>query len=77
MGNRVYQKRKQMGMTQEELAQRTGIAQTTISAVERGQIAPNVYAAQRIAIVLKSKVEVLFPMRNDGGKENDGKGKSC
>lgn len=68
MENKIRQKRKEMGMNQEQLAERCRIAQTTVSAIERGQVIPNVYTAIRIAKALRSCVEKLFLETEDRGE---------
>jgi len=59
-GARVRLMRRASGLTQAELAQRVGVSRQTIISVERGDYAPSVYLALRIARELKSSVEQLF-----------------
>ena len=52
-------------MTQEELAQRTGITRQTIIALEAGKYTPSLALAFRIARVFNKHVEEVFHF--DGG----------
>lgn len=52
-------------MTQAELAGAVGVSRQTVIAVERGDYAPSVYLALRIARTLGATVEDLFIEEND------------
>lgn len=52
--------RTEKGMTQEELAERVGVSRQTISAMEKGNYAPSVLLAIKIAGVFKVSVEDIF-----------------
>jgi transcriptional regulator with XRE-family HTH domain len=57
------QKRK---LTQEQLAELSGLPQTTISDIERGAIKkPSWEAVSRIAKALECSPEEIFPVDND------------
>lgn len=56
----VRERRKQMRVTQAELAEQVEVSRQTIISVERGDYAPSVYLAIRIARVLGRSVEELF-----------------
>lgn len=58
--NRVQELRHGLGMTQEELAQKAGVTRQTIIAVEKGNYAPSVVLALKLAHILKTTVEHLF-----------------
>lgn len=58
--NRVYDFRHQAGLTQEELAERVGVSRQTIIAIEKGNYAPSVVLALKLAKILKTTVETLF-----------------
>lgn len=49
-------------MTQAELAAAVGVSRQTVVAIEKGDYAPSVYVAIRIARALDSTVECLFPV---------------
>lgn len=54
--------RRDVRLTQAELASAVGVSRQTIIAVERGDYAPSVYLAIRIARAVESTVEELFPL---------------
>lgn len=54
--------RKSAGLTQGQLGQHAGVTRQTIAAIEKGDYAPSVYLALRIAQRLDSTVEHLFPL---------------
>lgn len=56
----VRERRKQLRVTQAELAEQVGVSRQTIISVERGDYAPSVYLAIRIARALDRSVEELF-----------------
>ena len=52
--------RKDAGLTQQELAKRTGIAQSDISKLERGNANPSLRTLQRLAAGMGMKVKIEF-----------------
>ena len=54
------------GMTQQELADRTGVTRQTIVAVEKGHYNPSVALAIRLARVFGVPVEELFELEEGG-----------
>ena len=54
------ERREAAGLSQAELAQRTGVSRATIGAVEQGRHVPAADAAVRIARALATTVEALF-----------------
>lgn len=58
--NVVYALRTAKGLTQEELAARVGVTRQTVIAIEKGNYAPSVVLALKLAKVLKASVEELF-----------------
>ncbi len=52
--------RKSTGMTQEQLAQRTGIAQADISKLENGNANPSLKTMQRLASGMGMRLKVEF-----------------
>lgn len=55
-------RRKDAGLTQARLAHEVGTSRQTIISIERGDYAPSVYLALRIALTLTTTVEDLFPL---------------
>ncbi|WCE40598.1 helix-turn-helix transcriptional regulator [Brevibacterium sp. BDJS002] len=61
----LKQVRKSAGLTQAQLAQLTGVSRQTIIATERGDYAPSVYLALRIAQALATTVEEIFSLQEE------------
>lgn len=60
LGGKITGLRRSAGITQRELARRTGIAQSTISAAERDQRVPDVVTLQRLAAALGSSTSEML-----------------
>jgi len=60
--NEVFDIRKEMRITQEELAKGIGVTRQTIIAIEKGNYTPSVILALKIARYFKRKVEELFKL---------------
>lgn len=58
----VREHRRSAGLTQAELAAAVGVSRQTIISTERGDYAPSVYLALRIARTLGVAVEQLFEL---------------
>ncbi|WP_051158975.1 helix-turn-helix transcriptional regulator [Tsukamurella sp. 1534] len=55
-------RRRARRITQADLAGEVGVSRQTVVSVEKGDYAPSVYLALRIARALESTVEELFPL---------------
>jgi len=60
-GNKVKEKREFKRLKQRELAERAHTCQATVSELERGVRTPWLNVAEKIAKVLGSTVDELFP----------------
>ena len=60
LGRRVKKLRKQLGITQEGLAEKAGLSINFIGLFERGKNAPSLKTLQKIASALGVKIEELF-----------------
>lgn len=60
ISNRVYELRTQVGITQEALAEHVGVTRQTIIAVEKGNYAPSVHLALKLAKWFQKSVEEVF-----------------
>lgn len=60
IANRVQKLRTEAGYTQEEFAERLHVSRQTIIAIEKGNYAPSVLLALKIAACFKTSVEELF-----------------
>lgn len=56
----IMKARAQMGLTQKQLSERTGISQADISRIERGTANPSLKTLQRIATALGRRVQIEF-----------------
>jgi len=60
--NHIRKLRFENGMTQEELALRTGVSRQTIMSIERGQTNPSVLLAYKIAAAFNVPITSVFDM---------------
>lgn len=60
VSNYVNRYRTNLGMTQEELAEKTGVSRQTIIAIEKGNYAPSVLLALKISKLFKVHVDDVF-----------------
>ncbi|WP_312355535.1 helix-turn-helix transcriptional regulator [Aminipila sp.] len=60
MKNRVKDFRKQLKLTQEELAQELGVTRQTINAIENNKYNPTLELALKMSRFLDVPIEVLF-----------------
>lgn len=63
---KVAERRKELGYTQAQLAERVGIGQHTVSDIETGRHVPFVDVAIRICRALDRNVEDLFVVDGEG-----------
>jgi putative transcriptional regulator len=61
--NQVYELRSKMGITQESLAETTGVTRQTIIAIENGNYAPSVVLALKIAKFFGKPLEEIFQIK--------------
>ena len=64
--NRLREARQKAGLTQVELGRRTRTAPQTLSSIERGVLIPWPKVKRRLARVLKTTQEELFPAETEG-----------
>ena len=61
IGEIIQELRKKKDMTQEELAQKSGVSYTTLIKIERGSVQnPTVKTIKRIAVALDASVDLLL-----------------
>lgn len=60
MENVIREKRKELGLSQEELAKRCGVARQTVNAIENNKYNPTLVLAFNLAKELRVKVDELF-----------------
>ena len=63
MKNKITERRKQLGITQQELAEKVDVARQTIISLEQGRYNPSLKLAYAITKALKIKhIEELFDL---------------
>ena len=60
MENIIRQRRKELGLSQEELAKRCGVSRQTVNAIENNEYDPTLALAFRLAGELQVTVDQLF-----------------
>ena len=60
MENHIRARRKELGLSQEELAKRCGVSRQTVNAIENNKYDPTLALAFRLAQVLGTTVDLLF-----------------
>jgi len=63
--NALKETRTSRGMTQERLAELTGLARQSVISIERGRFLPTIETALRLAGALNVTVEDLFWLRGN------------
>jgi len=60
INNRVFELRKEINVTQEDLAKAVGVSRQTIIAIEKGNYVPSLLLGIKIARFFKKPVEEVF-----------------
>lgn len=60
MENKIRDLRKELGITQEDLAQRAEVSRQTISSLEKGRYDPSIFLAYKIAKIFGLTIEDVF-----------------
>lgn len=60
MKNLILQKRKEFGITQQQLAAAVGVSRQTILSLENGRYAPSLALAHAIAAQFRAQIEDIF-----------------
>ena len=60
MENCIRERRKELGISQEELAKRCGVSRQTVNAIENNKYDPTLSLAFRLARELETTVDRLF-----------------
>jgi len=58
--NKIKEIRKKLGLTQEQLAKKCGVARQTINCIENDKYDPTLELAFKLSRILKVKVDELF-----------------
>ena len=62
MKNNIKLLRKKFKLTQEDIANETGVTRQTINAIENNKYSPTLELAMKLAIIFKSSVEEVFQL---------------
>lgn len=65
LGRKIRSRRKQLGMTQEQLAEMLGVGHQALSRIEQGHIAPKMDRLPSLAKALQCTVADLFRPEDD------------
>lgn len=68
LGSRIRERRQQIHLSQEILAERVGISSNTISRIEGGQTAMSVEIFLKLVHVLEIDANILLGKKEDGGQ---------
>ncbi|MFA6518164.1 MAG: helix-turn-helix transcriptional regulator [Candidatus Shapirobacteria bacterium] len=60
MKTKIKEMRTKLGLTQEQLADKTGVRRETIVFLEQGKYIPSLKLAHDVAKILKTKIDYLF-----------------
>lgn len=60
MENKIRDRRKELGLSQEELAKKCGVSRQTVNAIENNKYDPTLALAFRLAKELGMTVDTLF-----------------
>ena len=69
--SKVYETRVDLGITQQQLADATGISVRTIISIEKGRQFPTLLSAMRIAHYFSLSVDQLFEYKYDDNSEKE------
>lgn len=65
MKNRIKIERAEKGVTQQQLAEATGVSRQTIVAIEKGKFLPSTPLALKMARYFSKPVESIFILEDD------------
>jgi putative transcriptional regulator len=65
MENGIRDRRKELGLSQDELAKKCGVSRQTINAIENNKYDPTLSLAFRLAKALQRTVDTLFHPENN------------
>ena len=65
VGNRIKKHRKNLGLTQAQLAELVGVARVSIIAIENGRFLPTIETALQICKVVEVPIEGIFWLKEN------------
>ncbi|MBU9790259.1 helix-turn-helix transcriptional regulator [Lentilactobacillus sp. IMAU92037] len=69
--NNVSEHRKQLGLTQAQLAAAVGVTRRTIISLEKGKCTPSLLLALQLALKLKVNINDLFWLGGSANEKSD------
>lgn len=66
MKNHIEKRRKERGMTQQQLAAALGVSRQTIISLENGKYNPSILLAHSIARLFDARIEDIFIFEEEG-----------
>lgn len=67
MKNRIEERRRERGMTQQQLASALSVSRQTIISLESGKYNPSILLAHSIARLFDARIEDIFIFEEDEG----------
>ena len=67
MKNRIEERRRERGMTQQQLASALSVSRQTIISLESGKYNPSILLAHSIARLFNARIEDIFIFEEDEG----------
>ncbi|MCE5345322.1 MAG: helix-turn-helix transcriptional regulator [Bacteroidales bacterium] len=65
MKSRIKELREQLGLTQQDLAEKVKVSRQTIISLENGKYNPSIFLAYRIAKVFNLTIEEIFKFEEE------------
>lgn len=62
MKNNIKLFRKELGLTQEDIANKTSVTRQTINAIENNKYNPTLELAMKLAVIFNTSVEEIFQL---------------
>jgi putative transcriptional regulator len=69
ISNNVKERRKAIGLTQQELASAVGVSRQTIISIERGRYVPSLPLALKFAGFFRCSTDDMFKLERENGDE--------
>ncbi|MBQ7649718.1 MAG: helix-turn-helix transcriptional regulator [Victivallales bacterium] len=69
LGENIAQRRKKLGLSQKQVAERLGVTPEAMTRIEKGKIAPKLTRLEAIARILQCSVPALFRKYSDDAQE--------
>jgi putative transcriptional regulator len=71
MDNRVREFRLNLGLTQEQLAEKVGVSSRTIISLEKGKYKPSIMLAYKLSLIFNESIENIFKLNENLQKEEN------